>query len=102
MHLVQILLPLADNQGRSFPEALYSQVRQELLQRFGGLTAYARAPARGLWQDTGGGVDSDDVMVVEVMVDRLDRPWWGAYCKELAQRFRQQELIARAQVIERL
>ncbi len=49
MHLVQILLPLYDNAGAPLPRALYDRVREELSRRFGGLTAFTRSPAEGLW-----------------------------------------------------
>jgi hypothetical protein len=42
---------------------------------FGDLTAYNRAPAEGLWE-SGSGVEQDDIVVIEVMVDSLDRTWW--------------------------
>ena len=51
MHLVQILLPLWDNEGRRLPRALYAELARELTERFGGLTAHTRAPAEGLWRD---------------------------------------------------
>jgi len=48
MHLVQILLPIDDRAGKALPSALFDEVRRELVDRFGGLTAYTRAPAKGL------------------------------------------------------
>jgi hypothetical protein len=101
MHLVQILLPLTTADGARLPQALFAAVRQELVDRFGGLTAYTRAPASGLGED-GGGVEHDDIVVYEVMVEELDRPWWADYRRELADRFRQKELVLRAQAIELL
>jgi hypothetical protein len=68
---------------------------------FGGLTAYTRAPAEGLWE-SGSTVKRDDIVVVEVMVDSLDRKWWEAYRRELAQLFRQDQIVLRAQTYERL
>ena len=50
MYLIQILLPLYRNDGQALPRALFRQVRDELIERFGGLTAYTRAPASGYWQ----------------------------------------------------
>jgi hypothetical protein len=41
-HLIQILLPLSDNEGRRFPPAAYARVRSELTERFGGMTAFTR------------------------------------------------------------
>ena len=102
MHLVQVLLPLYDNAGHLFSRAEFAGVRRELTDRFGGATAYTRSPAEGTWQDDEGGVHHDDVVVVEVMVDSLDRAWWAAYRHELTARFRQAELIVRATLMESL
>jgi len=71
------------------------------VDRFGGLTAYNRAPAQGLWNDDGG-VERDEIVVYEVMADDLDPAWWAAYRTGLAQRFDQKELVVRAQPIELL
>ena len=101
MHLVQILLPIDDRAGKALPPVLYGEVRRELVARFGGLTAYTRAPAKGLWDD-GSGVDRDDIVVYEVMVEALDRAWWSQYRTALAQRFDQDDLVVRALATEKL
>jgi hypothetical protein len=44
VHLVEILLPLADNEGKRFDKQKYAAVREELSKRFAGVTAFARAP----------------------------------------------------------
>ena len=44
----------------------------------------------------------DEVIVVEVMTDELDREWWGEYRRTLEDRFEQQEIVARASAVERL
>jgi hypothetical protein len=102
VHLIQILLPLSDNDGRRFSEEPFIAVRRELTERFGGVTAYARAPATGMWKRDEGDVARDDNVMVEVMVDELDREWWRAYRDRLAALFRQEELVVRALPIERL
>lgn len=102
MHLVQILLPLYDRTGRQFAGAFYDQVAQEVTERFGGLTAYARAPATGLWEGRPGQATRDDIVVYEVMVERLDAQWWAAYRKVLEARFVQEELVVRALPMQRL
>jgi hypothetical protein len=40
MHLVEILLPMTDNHGRPFEAAMYARVREQLTNRFGGVTAF--------------------------------------------------------------
>jgi hypothetical protein len=94
--LVQILLPLYDNDGVRFGEEPFARTRAELLDKFRGVTAYQRAPARGLWKTDAGEVAKDDVAVFEVMTADLDRPWWAAYREELARRFRQETIVIRA------
>ena len=101
MHLVQLLLPLRDHDGKPFPRSHYRTIREELTERFGGLTAYTRAPAEGLW-DVGDQVAFDDIVVYEVMVPELDRAWWTDYRTRLERDFDQDELVVRAQAIERL
>jgi hypothetical protein len=101
-HLVQLLLPLADDEGKAFPASLYRQVMQELTERFGGLTAYARAPAAGLWEERPGKTTRDDIVVYEVMVEALDAAWWATYRGTLEVRFAQDELVVRAHEIRRL
>jgi hypothetical protein len=91
MHLVQLLLPRYDE-----------AVARELTERFGGMTAYARAPARGEWKPAPGETVHDDIVVYEVMVDTLDREWWARYRRELERRLGEQELVVRAHQIERL
>ena len=95
MHLIQILLPLYDNAGAPLPRELFAGVREELTQSFGGLTAFTRAPAEGLWQDEGE-TARDDIVVFEVMARDIDRPWWERYRAELEQRFVQETIVVRA------
>jgi hypothetical protein len=99
-HLVQLILPLYDPDGHAFGGKAFAKVRAELTDVFGGTTAYTRAPAEGTWEDPSGRVHHDEVIVVEVMTDALDREWWGRYSAELAERFRQDAIVIRAIPIE--
>jgi len=101
MYLVQILLPIADNSGKPIQNAEWQRVRRTLTRKFGGLTAFSRSPAEGVW---GKSADAhrDDIVVLEVMTAELDRAWWRRYRTELEQRFQQQEVIIRADAIELL
>jgi hypothetical protein len=101
MHLIQILLPLYDNEGRRFGPETFDPVRDELSGRFGGLTAFSRAPAEGLWRE-GGEKHRDDIVVYEVMADELDEGWWGGYRSELERVFRQDAIVIRAQKMQLL
>ena len=102
MHVIEILLPLRDNEGKPFPHASLDRVRHELTERFGGVTAHLRAPAAGAWTDDAGDVARDDVVIVEVMADELDHAWWAGYRGELESRFRQDEILIRATASEKL
>jgi hypothetical protein len=100
MVLVQILLPLYDNESRLFPKSEYETMAAALTERFGGLTAYTRSPAEGHWKRGGRATSRDEIVVMEIMCDSLDRPWWTAYRESLETIFRQEAVIVRAQEIE--
>jgi hypothetical protein len=102
MYLVQLLLPLYDNANVRFPRETFDHVRQELTDRFGGVTAFLRSPGEGFWRIAENAINRDDVVIFEVMADQLDRPWWARYREDLERRFRQIELVIRASSIERL
>jgi len=96
MYLIQLLLPLYDNDQHPLPKSLFGMVSNELMERFGGLTTYSRAPASGYWLEGGGNAVHDESVVYEVMVEELDREWWAGYRAELERRFRQKALVVRA------
>lgn len=100
MYLIQFLLPLRDNEGVAFGQAAFDRVTAELTEHFGGLTTYLRAPAEGAWCEPGGALDRDQVVIFEVMAERVERDWWAAYRTGLEQRFRQQQVLVRASAVE--
>lgn len=100
--LVQILLPIHYQRGGEVPAEQFARVRDELTQAFGGVTAYSRSPATGLWKRTEDEVERDQVIMVEVVVDRFDPRWWEEYRRDLERRFGQQEIHARALPMELL
>jgi hypothetical protein len=94
--LVQILLPVADNAGVRFPDDAWTALRATLFEKFGGLTAYSRAPAHGVWASPSGKRESDDVFIVEVMCEELDETWWRSLQAQLEALLRQQQVVVRA------
>lgn len=103
MFLVQILLPLYDNDGRALARNRYDGVFRTLTERFGGVTAFTRSPAEGAWKEPGADtVNRDSVVVFEVLVERLDHDWWGAYRRQLEAEFRQEKILIRAMAAEEL
>ncbi len=102
MYLIELLLPLYDNQRRAFGQPAFDRVRDELTERFGGVTAFRRSPAEGLWKENAQDVSRDEIIIYEVMAEELERDWWAQYRAELERRFLQKELIIRAIRIEQL
>ena len=98
MVLIQMLLPTGAN-GDSAVTAL-AETRRELVDRFKGVTAYVRSPAKGLWTAPDGHTEADDVVMVEVVTDTFDRAWWRTYSATLAQRFAQDTIHVRALPVE--
>ena len=101
MFLVEILLPLYDNEGRRFDAGEFDRVRDELAERFGGVTAFRRSPAEGVWRE-GGEESRDRIVIFEVMADSLEREWWREYREELERVFRQEKIVVRASEFEEL
>ena len=101
MYLIQILIPLADNSGVPFSAETLQGIRLELSERFGGLTAYTRAPAKGIW--TSGAIEqTDDIVIVEVMTGDIEEDWWRGFRLRLEQLLRQKQLVIRVQDIKLL
>jgi len=101
-HLVQVLLPTHRRNGTPVASEEFARVRVELTERFGGVTAYSRSPATGLWKRDDEGIERDQVIMIEVVVDVFDREWWAHYREQLETRFGQEEVLARALGMERI
>jgi hypothetical protein len=102
MHLIQLLLPLQDGKGQPIDRKVFDELATELTERFGGLTAYTRAPATGLWEEDTGYTVRDQVVVYEVMADELNLDWWAALRQRLEIQLAQDELVVRTHEIRRL
>ncbi|WP_118858045.1 hypothetical protein [Sphingomonas mesophila] len=101
MHLVTILLPITRSDGSPQPRTLFAKLRTELIERFGGVTFFSRAPAEGLWEDEGK-VEHDQIVLVEVLVQSLERHYWTELRTRLERDFAQDEILIRASAVERL
>jgi hypothetical protein len=99
MYLIQVLLPIKGPNG-AFPPALVSETRSELVNTFGGVTAYLRTPAAGAWTAPDGTLERDEVVMIEVVTTNFDRGWWAEYSGILAQRFGQDTIHIRAIAVE--
>ena len=101
MYLIELFLPVTDNNGQRFDDELFAVIRKELTDRFGGVTVFSRAPAKGITAD-GGEAVHDDIIVMEVMADELNRDWWKDYRQRLEHKFKQDEILIRATQLEKL
>ena len=102
MFIVEMFLPLHDNDGAPFASELFASVRSQLAQRFGGVTAFTRSPAVGIWRDEEGVSRRDEIVVFEVMTGDIDVGWWQKYRSHLERTFRQDEILIRATRAARL
>ncbi len=102
MHLVQILLPVYDNDGQPLAHDAYGLTRDELVERFGGLTAFTQSPAEGLWTTNDQRTERDEIIMIEVMVEEIDKSWWASYRERLQIRLKQVAVVIRALPMERL
>ena len=77
--------------GTPFADAKFAEVRRTLTKQFGGCTAFTRAPAEGVFREDGKDVH-DDIIILEVMAETLDRKQWGLYRTHLEREFAQEEI----------
>lgn len=96
MHLVELFLPLDHGDGTAIPPARIEAIVGELAGRFGGVTAFLRSPAKGLWKPEATGITEDQIVVVQVMVEELDLAWWRGLRADLEREFAQEEVLIRA------
>lgn len=93
---IEIFLPLVEDS-----EATFRNLRRDLCERFGGLTAHNRAPAEGVWRD-GNSTEKDKIVIIEVMTETLDRGFWRELRQRLESALGQKEIVIRAHTVERL
>lgn len=95
--LVQILMPLRDREGQPFSQTVLDEMRRDLAAHFSDVAVHLRAPAPNVSTSR-----CADMLVFEVMCERLDRCWWHDYRRHLESRFGQQEIVVRAVPVEKL
>lgn len=95
MYLMQIFVPIRDNEGNPFDQRRFTDLRDELTERFGGVTIYARTPAQGIWKPSDGSAQTDQMVIYEVIFDELEMPYWKGLKFSLETAFSQQQILMR-------
>lgn len=96
MHLVEVFIPKPTDSTEHL-----SSLQNMLLQQFGGVTSYARAPAKGVEVADGKQVE-DEIVILEVITDSLDHAWWSSLRGQLERDFDQREILIRASEVQQL
>ena len=76
----------------------YQTVRDELTERYDGVTA----PPGRLPNETKAARIQDDIIVYEVMMEKVNRDGWKQYRVSLERTFRQEEIVVRAIAFDKL
>lgn len=102
MHLIELFLPLYDSQGNRFPEKIFADLKNELTEKFGGLTIHSKAPATGLWKPANDKPIKDTIVIYEIMTDNIDEDDWQRWKKQLQNDLEQDEIMIRSTQIRLL
>jgi hypothetical protein len=65
------------------------------------VTSFARSPGEGRWKSRGA-TEHDEIVVIEVMAEEVERAWWSQLRRDLMRDFRQEDIVIRSQAFERL
>ena len=94
MFVVELFVPLDRGDGSEVRAEEIDTILRDLTNRFGGATAFTRAPATGLWKD-GAETTSDRIIIIEIMADAIDESWWADYRTRLETQFKQDKILVR-------
>ena len=99
MHIIEVFLPLDTGKGVPVPRQTIEGLVAGLADRFGGATAFTRQPAEGLWKSRTT-MQSDRIIVVEVVVETVDAAWWKTYKSRIEKEFDQEQVMIRVSACE--
>jgi inorganic pyrophosphatase len=91
--MIQLFLPVKDQNGKPFAKSLYRNLNVQLLKKFGGLTVYARSVATGFWENDNGNKVKEEVLIYEVMTAHVEEKYWKKLKSSLQEKFSQQEIM---------
>ncbi len=90
-----MLLPIKDENGGLFPEHYFTDLRDALAIKFGGITIYSRSPVKGLWKESGSSLVADEMIIYEIMMQDVDLAYWKAQKLRLQKLLHQDEIMMR-------
>ena len=95
MFVVELFIPLEKTDGTPTPAETLERIKSELVERFGGVTAFLQSPAEGAWKPKSRAIIHDRVAIFEVMVKDVDTAWWRSYRAGLEKELDQEQVLAR-------
>ncbi len=101
MFLVEIFIPRSVLEAEPNRKQV-EQLKVEFTNKFGGVTSYLRASADGLWVNGEGKIERDEIGVLEVMVEKIDKDWWRQLRKRLEMDMKQEQILIRSRAVELL
>jgi inorganic pyrophosphatase len=89
---LELLVPETDAEGIKFPKRYYRDLEKELIEQFGGLTAYQRTPVKGMWQDKGN-FTQQSMFIYELLLPKIEQAYWQRLKQKLEKKFGQKEIL---------
>ena len=100
MKLIELFIPLYDNEGEKFSDEHFENLKSELTDAFGGVTIYKKTS--GYWKEPERPVKKDEILIYEIMAEQIKKAYWQALKRRLLILFRQKDLVFRYSDIEML
>lgn len=95
-YLVQLFLPLIDDNAKPYPSSHFESTKKELVKVFGGISVFGQLPVAGTWENGKGEQEKDKLIVFEVMTSVIDKAYWKALRKSLEKKFAQELVVIRS------
>ena len=80
--------------GINFLKKIFKEIKEELTEKFSGVTAFSQSPAEGVWEDEGY-VQKDLIIIYEVMAAEFDQNWWRYFTAKLEIKLKQEKIVLR-------
>ncbi|MHA4896281.1 inorganic diphosphatase [Pedobacter sp. PWIIR3] len=100
--LIQLQVPVYDVEGKRFPKRHFTQLHQQLTDKFGGLTVYSRSIANGFGNQDEGPTVKEKILVYEVMAENVELDFWKKLKASLMKKFEQDDLMMSSVKVSRI